>query len=88
MGIQEKQFIRAYGFDEITLAPSDRTLDPILVDISTEIAGIKLEIPIIGSAMDSVVNPETAALISQYGGLGVLNLEGVQTRYENPDEIH
>ncbi len=83
----EKKFTRAYGLDEIALVPSDLTLDPSLTDISTTIAGHKLELPIFGSAMDSVVNPKTAGLIGKFGGVGVLNLEGVQTRYENPDEI-
>ncbi|RAP33592.1 GuaB3 family IMP dehydrogenase-related protein [Candidatus Marinamargulisbacteria bacterium SCGC AG-439-L15] len=78
---------RAYGFDEIALVPSETTLDPSLVDISTNIAGRKLEIPIIGSAMDSVVNPQTASLLGEYGAAGVLNLEGVQTRYENPTDV-
>tara|TARA_A100001015_G_C14929140_1_gene687725 strand:+ start:111 stop:1262 length:1152 start_codon:yes stop_codon:yes gene_type:complete len=83
----KKEFTRAYGLNEIALVPSSTTIDTDLVDISVEIAGMKLEIPVIASAMDSVVNPETAALISKHGGLGVLNLEGVQTRYDNPDEI-
>lgn len=83
----KKEFTRAYGLNEIALVPSSTTIDVELVDISVEIAGLKLDIPVIASAMDSVVSPTTAGLISQYGGLGVLNLEGVQTRYENPDEI-
>ncbi len=83
----KKEFTRAYGLNEIALVPSTTTIDPELVDISVEIAGLKMEIPMFASAMDSVVNPETAALISKHGGIGVLNLEGVQTRYDNPDEI-
>lgn len=83
----DNKFIRAYGFDEIALVPGDVTLDPSLVDISTTVAGIKLGIPIIGSAMDSVVSPRTAGVLGKYGAMGVLNLEGVQTRYENPDEV-
>ena len=67
--------------------PSDQTIDPQDVDTSVEIAGIKLKYPIFASAMDSVVSPKSAALIGQNGGAGVLNLEGVQTRYENPDEV-
>lgn len=82
-----KTFQRAYGLDEIALVPSERTLDFELVDTSTTIAGIEMETPIFASAMDSVVSPETAVLIGQEGGVGILNLEGVQTRYENPDEI-
>jgi IMP dehydrogenase len=87
MTIATKEFKRAYGLDEIALVPSDQTIDFDLVDISTTIAGIKMEIPIFGSAMDSVVSPKTAGLIGKYGAVGILNLEGVQTRYENPDEI-
>ncbi len=83
----DDKFIRAYGFDEIALVPGDSTLDPSLVDISTTVAGIKLRIPIIGSAMDSVVSPRTAGVLGKFGSMGVLNLEGVQTRYDNPDEI-
>ena len=63
------------------------TLDPDIVDISTKIGNLKLNIPIIGSAMDSVVSPKTASILGNLGALGVLNLDGVQTRYENADEI-
>ena len=88
MGIRNNEkFVRAYGLDEVALVPSDRTIDESLVDISTKIGEVKIDIPIIASAMDSVVSPKTAGLIGELGGLGVLNLEGVQTRYENPDEV-
>lgn len=83
----EKQFTKSYGLNEIALVPSDITIDPELVDISTTIAGIKLKLPLFASAMDSVVSPKTAGIIGKCGGAGVLNLEGVQTRYDNPDEI-
>jgi len=76
-----------YGFDEIALAPSIITVNPDDVDISTTIAGLKLKLPIIASAMDGVVSPKTAALMSKYGGLGVLNLQGVWAKYENADEV-
>ncbi|MGF1458207.1 MAG: GuaB3 family IMP dehydrogenase-related protein [Leptolyngbyaceae cyanobacterium] len=76
---------RAYGFDEIALAPGNRTLDPQLADTRWEIGGIEREIPIIASAMDGVVDVNIAAQISQLGALGVLNLEGIQTRYDDPD---
>jgi IMP dehydrogenase len=82
-----KEFNRAYGLDEIALVPTDKTIDIGLVDTSVEIAGLKLNIPIFASAMDSVVSPKTAVLMSKLGGVGVLNLEGVQTRYDNPDEV-
>ncbi len=82
-----KTFTRTYGLDEIALVPSSRTLDPELVNISTTIDTLKLNIPIFASAMDSVVNPRTAGIIGKIGGIAILNLEGVQTRYENPDDV-
>lgn len=82
-----KRTRRAYGFDEIALAPSVITINPDDTDIKVEIAGKKLDIPIIASAMDSVVSPETAILMSELGGFGVLNLQGVWARYEDADKI-
>lgn len=78
---------RAYGIDEIALVPGNRTLDPSLADTRWRIGGVEREIPIIASAMDGVVDVRMAVLLSQLGALGVLNLEGIQTRYENPDPI-
>ncbi|MBD2157954.1 GuaB3 family IMP dehydrogenase-related protein [Leptolyngbya sp. FACHB-16] len=78
---------RAYGFDEIALVPGQRTLDPSLADTQWTIGGITREIPIIASAMDGVVDVTMAIRLSQMGALGVLNLEGVQTRYEDPNPI-
>lgn len=78
---------RAYGFDEIALVPGNRTLDPQLADTRWEIGGIEREIPIIASAMDGVVDVNIAAKLSQLGALGVLNLEGIQTRYDDPNPI-
>lgn len=78
---------RAYGFDEIALVPSGVTLDFDLVDTSFELGGLNFATPLIASAMDSVVSPKTAVLMNKLGGLGVLNLLGVQTRYPNPEEI-
>lgn len=78
---------RAYGIDEIALVPGTRTLDPSLADTSWEIGGIKREIPIIASAMDGVVDVKMAVLLSQLGAMGVLNLEGIQTRYADPNPI-
>lgn len=75
---------RAYGIDEIALAPGLRTLDPSLTDTRWEIGGIEREIPILASAMDGVVDVRMAVLLSELGAMGVLNLEGVQTRYEDP----
>lgn len=78
---------RAYGIDEIALAPGNRTLDPSLVDTSWRIGTIEREIPIIASAMDGVVDVRMAVLLSELGALGVLNLEGIQTRYADPQPI-
>jgi len=78
---------RAYGIDEIALVPGPRTLDPSLADTRWHIGGIEREIPIIASAMDGVVNVETAVALSNLGAIGVLNLEGIQTRYADPDPI-
>lgn len=78
---------RAYGIDEIALVPGNRTLDPSLADTKWRIGNIEREIPIIASAMDGVVDVGMAVRLSQLGALGVINLEGIQTRYENPDPI-
>ena len=75
---------RAYGLDEITIVPARRTRDPDDVDISWEIDAYRLPLPLLASAMDSVVSPETAGLIGKLGGIGVLNIEGLWTRYEDP----
>jgi IMP dehydrogenase len=78
---------RAYGIDEIALAPGQRTLDPKLADTRWRIGGIEREIPIIASAMDGVVDVRMAVLLSELGALGVLNLEGLQTRYADPNPM-
>lgn len=78
---------RAYGIDEIALVPGVRTLDPSLADTTWEIGGIQREIPIIASAMDGVVDVRMAVLLSELGSIGVLNLEGIQTRYEDPEPV-
>jgi IMP dehydrogenase len=78
---------RAYGFDDIAIVPSRRTRDPDDVDISWEIDAFNFELPLVGSAMDAVVSPSSAIEIARLGGLAVLNLEGVQTRYDDPDSI-
>ena len=75
---------RAYGLDEITIVPARRTRDPDDVDVSWEIDAYRLSLPLLASAMDSVVSPETAGLIGRLGGIGVLNVEGLWTRYEDP----
>ncbi|MEM9246743.1 MAG: GuaB3 family IMP dehydrogenase-related protein [Cyanobacteria bacterium P01_F01_bin.153] len=78
---------RAYGIDEIALVPGPRTLDPNLADTRWTIGGIERDIPIIASAMDGVVDVKTAANLAKLGALGVLNLEGIQTRYDDPEPI-
>ena len=78
---------RCYGFDEIALIPGDVTINPNDVDVSFELDGIKIDVPIIAAAMDGVVDTRFAIEMGKLGGLAVLNLHGVQTRYENPTEV-
>ncbi|MDQ3766679.1 MAG: GuaB3 family IMP dehydrogenase-related protein [Actinomycetota bacterium] len=78
---------RAYGLDDIAIVPSRRTRDADDVDISWEIDAFKLELPLMVSAMDAAVSPRTAIQIGRLGGMAVLNLEGIQTRYEDPDSV-
>ncbi len=78
---------RAYGIDEIALIPGVRTLDPSLADTRWEIGSMERQIPIIASAMDGVVDVRMAILLSELGAMGVLNLEGIQTRYADPEPI-
>src|SRR5215211_2534041 len=77
---------RAYGFDDIAIVPSRRTRDPDDIDIASMIGPYRLELPLLASAMDGVMSPETAGILGKLGGLGVLNLEGIWTRYEDADE--
>src|ERR687893_428439 len=76
---------RAYGFDDIAIVPSRRTRDPDDIDITWMLGPYRFELPLLASAMDGVVSPETAAILGKLGGLGVLNLEGIWTRYEDAD---
>ena len=78
---------RAYGFDDIAIVPSRRTRDPEDVDISWQIDAYRFELPLMASAMDGVVSPATAIQIGRLGGVGVLNLEGLWTRYEDADSV-
>lgn len=75
---------QAFGFDDIAIVPSRRTRDPDDVDISWQLDAFRFELPMLGSAMDSAISPATAIAIGRLGGLGVLNLEGLWTRYEDP----
>jgi IMP dehydrogenase len=78
---------RAYGIDEIALVPGGKTLDPNVADTFWEVGGIRREIPIIASAMDGVVDVDMAVKLSDLGALGVINLDGIQTRYDDPTPI-
>jgi IMP dehydrogenase len=79
---------RAYGFDEVAIVPSRRTRDPDDVDISWEVDAYRFGLPMMASAMDAGVSPQTAVSIGQLGGLACLNLEGLWTRYEDPESIY
>src|SRR6059036_3117761 len=81
-----KKARRAYGFDDIAIVPSRRTRDPDDVDISWKLGNYRFELPLLASAMDGVVSPTTAGIVGKLGGLAVLNLEGIFTRYEDADE--
>ncbi len=76
---------RAWGFDDIAIVPSRRTRDPDDIDLSWEIDAYTFELPLMAAAMDSAVSPATAIAIGKLGGLAVLNLEGLWTRYEDPE---
>ncbi len=78
---------RAYGFDDIAIVPTRRTRDPEDVSIAWEIDAYRFDLPLMASAMDGVVSPDTAIAIGQLGGVGVLNLEGLWTRYEDPEPV-
>src|SRR2546423_6604 len=74
---------RAYGFDDIAIVPSRRTRDPDDIDITWTLGPYRFELPLLAAAMDGVVSPQTAGIVGQLGGLAVLNLEGIWTRYED-----
>ncbi|MCY3962705.1 MAG: GuaB3 family IMP dehydrogenase-related protein [bacterium] len=78
---------RAYGFDDIAIVPTRRTRDPEDVSIAWEIDAYRFDLPLMAAAMDGVVSPDTAIAIGQLGGVGVLNLEGLWTRYEDPEPV-
>jgi IMP dehydrogenase len=78
---------RAYGLNDIAIVPSRRTRDPEDVDVSWEIDAFTFPLPVMGAAMDSVTSPATAIELGRLGGVGVLNLEGLWTRYEDPEPI-
>jgi IMP dehydrogenase len=77
---------RAYGFDDIAIVPSRRTRDPDDIDITWTLGPYRFELPMLASAMDGVVSPKTAGVVGRLGGLAVLNLEGIWSRYDDADE--
>lgn len=83
----ERKARRCYGFDEIALVPGRVTINPNEVDASWQVDGKKYKVPILAAAMDGVVDVKFAIAMGKMGGIAVLNLEGVQTRYENPEEV-
>jgi len=84
---QFKQLRRSYGFDEVAIVPGDITVNPDQTNIDLKIDNFTFSIPIIAAAMDAVTDVNFATLMSKLGGLAVLHLEGVQTRYDNPQEV-
>ena len=76
-----------YGFEDVSLAPGTSTVEPADVDLSCELGGIPLAIPILAAAMDAVVDTRLAGELARLGGLAILNLEGVQARYDDPDTV-
>ena len=83
----ERKARRCYGFDEIALVPGRVTINPEEVDTTLQLGSKKYNVPILAAAMDGVVDVKFAIAMGKMGGIAVLNLEGVQTRYENPDEV-
>jgi len=84
---QFKQLRRAYGFDEVALVPGDTTINPDQTDVELKIEGLSFATPILAAAMDAVTDVSFAIAMGKTGGLAVLNLDGVQTRYDKPEEI-
>ena len=84
---RDRRARRCYGFDEVALVPGDVTVNPHEVDTSWTIAGKKFKVPILAAAMDGVVDVNYAVKMGKLGGIAVLNLDGVQTRYDNPAEV-
>ena len=84
---QSRQLRRAYGFDEVAIVPGDVTINPEQTDIDFKVEGLTFTIPVLASAMDAVTDVDLAILMGKLGGLAVLNLEGVQARYDNPQEV-
>ena len=84
---QFRDMRRCYGFEEVAIVPGDVTVNPDQTSTDLKLGNLTFPIPILAAAMDAVVDPRFAVAFSKLGGLAVLNLEGVQARYEKPDEI-
>ena len=84
---ERKALREAYGFDDVAIVPGQVTINPELTDVTTEIAGQHLQVPILAAAMDAVVDPEFAVKVGARGGLAVLNLEGLQCRFDDPEAV-
>ena len=82
-----KRARRAYSFDDVAIVPSRRTRDPEEVSVAWQIDAYRFELPVLAAPMDSVMSPETAIAFGKFGGLGVLDLEGLWTRYDDPSEL-
>lgn len=85
--VELRELRRAYGFDEVAIVPGNITVNPDQTNIDLKLADLTIPIPILAAAMDGVTDTGFAILMSQLGGLAVLNLDGVQTRYDQPDEV-
>ncbi|MGA0275082.1 MAG: GuaB3 family IMP dehydrogenase-related protein [Dehalococcoidia bacterium] len=83
-----KELKPAYGFDDVAIAPGDITINPEMADTTTNFDGIKLDVPFIASAMDAVVDPKFAIEMTKAGGLAVINMDGLHTRYEDATAVY
>jgi len=81
-----RELRRVYGFDEVAIAPGSVTVNPEMVNTEFSVGNVTTDIPVLGSAMDAVASPAFAGEMHRQGALSVMNLEGVQTRYDNPQE--
>ena len=85
--VKFRELRRAYGFDEVAIVPGDITVNPEQITVDFKMGGITIPVPILAAAMDGVTDTSFAILLGKMGGLAVLNLDGVQTRYDHPDEV-
>ena len=84
--VRLRELRRTYGFDEVAIAPGAITVNPEMVDTEFSISGMTIETPVLGSAMDAVASPAFAGEMHKQGAMSVMNLEGVQTRYDDPQQ--